>query len=118
MNVPSPSRWRNGSAMLIDSGFMNKGGGAAMATKFDIPWWIRLVWALGELGSADQVTDIAFPCPFRQWAIGEFPNAMIYMQKRVLSAGGQARRRVSASSRRRSAPTISARRWTPRSITG
>ena len=71
--------------VLIDSGFMNKGGGAEMATKFDIPWWISPVRLLGELGVlAEQVTDIFISHAHfdHMGGIGEFPNAMIYMQKR------------------------------------
>lgn len=77
---------RNGKRnVLIDSGFMNKGGGAEMATKFDIPWWISPVRLLGELGVlAEQVTDIFISHAHfdHMGGIGEFPNAMIYMQKR------------------------------------
>jgi glyoxylase-like metal-dependent hydrolase (beta-lactamase superfamily II) len=87
MNVPFAFVLaRNGQRnVLIDSGFMNKGGGAEMATKFDIPWWISPVKLLGELGvSAEQVTDIFISHAHfdHMGGIGEFPNAMIYMQKR------------------------------------
>ena len=87
MNVPFAFVLaRNGKRnVLIDSGFMNKGGGAEMATKFDIPWWISPVRLLGELGVlAEQVTDIFISHAHfdHMGGIGEFPNAMIYMQKR------------------------------------
>jgi glyoxylase-like metal-dependent hydrolase (beta-lactamase superfamily II) len=87
MNVPFAFVLaRNGKRnVLIDSGFMNKGGGAEMATKFDIPWWISPVRLLGELGIlAEQVTDIFISHAHfaHMGGIGEFPNAMIYMQKR------------------------------------
>ena len=87
MNVPFAFVLaRNGKRnVLIDSGFMNKGGGAEMATKFDIPWWISPVRLLGELGvTAEQVTDIFISHAHfdHMGGIGEFPNAMIYMQKR------------------------------------
>lgn len=87
MNVPFAFVLaRNGKRnVLIDSGFMNKGGGAEMATKFDIPWWISPVRLLGELGvSPEQVTDIFISHAHfdHMGGIGEFPNAMIYMQKR------------------------------------
>lgn len=87
MNVPFAFVLaKNGKRnVLIDSGFMNKGGGAEMATKFDIPWWISPVRLLGELGiSAEQVTDIFISHAHfdHMGGIGEFPNAMIYIQKR------------------------------------
>lgn len=87
MNVPFAFVLaRNGKRnVLIDSGFMNKGGGAEMAAKFDIPWWISPVRLLGELGVlAEQVTDIFISHAHfdHMGGIGEFPNAMIYMQKR------------------------------------
>jgi glyoxylase-like metal-dependent hydrolase (beta-lactamase superfamily II) len=87
MNVPFAFVLaRNGKRnVLIDSGFMNKGGGAEMATKFDIPWWISPVRLLGELGVlAEQVTDIFISHAHfdHMGGIGEFANAMIYMQKR------------------------------------
>jgi len=87
MNVPFAFVLaRNGTRnVLIDSGFMNKGGGAAMATKFDIPWWISPVRLLNELGvSAEAVTDIFVSHGHfdHMGGIGEFPNAMIYIQKR------------------------------------
>jgi len=87
MNVPFAFVLaRNGKRnVLIDSGFMNKDGGAEMATKFDIPWWISPVRLLGELGvAAEQVTDIFISHAHfdHMGGIGEFPNAMIYIQKR------------------------------------
>jgi len=87
MNVPFAFVLaRNGTRnVLIDSGFMNKGSGAAMATKFDIPWWISPVRLLNELGvSAEAVTDIFVSHGHfdHMGGIGEFPNAMIYIQKR------------------------------------
>ena len=60
MNVPFAFVLaRNGKRnVLIDSGFMNKGGGAEMATKFDIPWWISPVRLLGPLGNAFGVSGL------------------------------------------------------------
>ena len=62
---------RNGKRnVLIDCGFMNKGGGAEMATSFDIPWWISPVRLLGELGVlAEQVTTSSSRTPISTtWA--------------------------------------------------
>ncbi len=43
---------RGDRVALIDTGFMREGGGAEMAVKFGIPYWISPVRMLAELGVA------------------------------------------------------------------
>jgi glyoxylase-like metal-dependent hydrolase (beta-lactamase superfamily II) len=46
-------------AVLLDCGFMNHGGGAEMAKKFDVPWWISPHCLLKEIGvTPERVSDI------------------------------------------------------------
>jgi glyoxylase-like metal-dependent hydrolase (beta-lactamase superfamily II) len=71
--------------VLIDCGFMNEGGGAEMATKFDIPWWISPVRMLDQLGvAADAVSDIVLSHAHfdHMGSIGKFPKATLHVQKR------------------------------------
>ena len=71
-------------AVLIDCGFMNHGGGAAMAKKFDVPWWISPVRLLEEIGVArDDVSDIVLSHAHfdHMGSIAEFPRARLFIQK-------------------------------------
>ena len=77
---------RNGERnILIDCGFMNDGGGAEMAIRFDIPWWISPVRMLSEFGlRTDKVSDIVLSHAHfdHMGSIAEFPKAALHIQKR------------------------------------
>lgn len=79
---------RNGTRnVLVDCGFMNKGGGAEMAKKFDVPWWISPLRLLEELGIGPAaITDIFVSHAHfdHMGGIAEFPKAQIYLQKKEL----------------------------------
>jgi len=71
--------------VLLDCGFMNEGGGAEMAIRFDVPWWISPLRMLEELGvSRDSVSDIVLSHAHfdHMGSIAEFPKARLHMQKR------------------------------------
>lgn len=73
--------------VLIDTGFMNKGGGAEMARRFSIPHWISPVRMLDELGvGAESVSHIVLSHAHYDHigSIDQFPKAHIYMQKEEL----------------------------------
>jgi glyoxylase-like metal-dependent hydrolase (beta-lactamase superfamily II) len=73
--------------VLIDTGFMNEGGGAEMAKKFSIPKWISPVRMLEELGvRAESVNHIVLSHAHydHMGSIDQFPKAHIYMQKEEL----------------------------------
>lgn len=76
---------RNGHrVVLIDTGFMNEGIGAEMATRFVIPTWMSPLDLLGELGVvADAVTDIVLSHAHfdHMGSIAKFPNARLFIQK-------------------------------------
>lgn len=87
MNVPFSFVVAKGGdrAVLIDCGFMNHGGGAEMAKKFDVPWWISPLRLLEEIGVArDKVSDIVLSHAHfdHMGSIAEFPQARLYLQKR------------------------------------
>ncbi len=71
--------------VLLDCGFMNDGGGAEMAIRFDVPWWISPLRMLDEFGvrPAD-VTDIVLSHAHfdHMGSIAEFPKARLHIQKR------------------------------------
>jgi glyoxylase-like metal-dependent hydrolase (beta-lactamase superfamily II) len=70
---------------LIDCGFMNHGGGAAMAKKFDVPWWISPLTLLEAIGvKRNDVSDIILSHAHfdHMGSIAEFPRARLHMQKR------------------------------------
>lgn len=72
-------------AVLLDCGFMNHGGGAEMAQKFDVPWWISPLRMLEEIGVArDDVSDIVLSHAHfdHMGSIAEFPAARLFLQKR------------------------------------
>jgi glyoxylase-like metal-dependent hydrolase (beta-lactamase superfamily II) len=76
---------RGDENVLIDCGFMNEGGGAEMAIRFDIPTWISPVRMLEEFGvSADSVKDIVLSHAHfdHMGGIAEFPKARLHIQKR------------------------------------
>jgi glyoxylase-like metal-dependent hydrolase (beta-lactamase superfamily II) len=76
---------RGKNNVLVDCGFMNEGGGAEMATKFDIPWWISPIRMLDQLGVApDAVSDIVLSHAHfdHMGSIGQFPMAKLHVQKR------------------------------------
>jgi glyoxylase-like metal-dependent hydrolase (beta-lactamase superfamily II) len=78
---------REGRVVLIDSGFMREGSGAAMSEKFGIPEWISPLRLLAELGVApDDVTDIVLSHAHfdHMGSIGKFPKATIHVQKREI----------------------------------
>jgi len=71
--------------LLIDTGFMKEGIGAAMSDKFAIPYWISPLDMLSELGVApENVTDIVLSHAHfdHMGSVSKFPKAQIYMQKR------------------------------------
>jgi len=71
--------------VLLDCGFMNDGGGAEMAIRFDVPWWVSPLRMLGELGvSPDDVSDIVLSHAHfdHMGGIAEFPKARLHIQKR------------------------------------
>jgi glyoxylase-like metal-dependent hydrolase (beta-lactamase superfamily II) len=71
--------------VLVDCGFMNEGGGAEMALRFDVPWWVSPVRMLDEFGvPADKVSDIVLSHAHfdHMGSIAEFPRAALHIQKR------------------------------------
>jgi len=71
--------------ILIDTGFLRKGTGAAFAEKFGIPFWISPVRMLAELGvTPGDVTDIVLSHAHfdHMGGISAFPDARIHLQKR------------------------------------
>ena len=126
MNVPfsfvlARSGERN---VLVDCGFMNEGGGAEMAIRFDVPWWVSPVKMLAEFGvPADDVSDIVLSHAHfdHMGSIGEFPKARApHPEARIplLDGGDGAAAAIRLHHRRSSTPTISAPPSTPRSSTG
>ena len=77
---------RTGSRnVLLDCGFMNEGGGAEMAIRFDVPSWISPLRMLEEMGVArDDVSDIVLSHAHfdHMGSIAEFPKARLHIQKR------------------------------------
>ena len=75
---------RDDRVVLIDTGFMREGSGAAFSEKFGIPDWISPLTMLEALGvEAGDVTDIVLSHAHfdPMGSIGKFPNAMIHVQK-------------------------------------
>jgi glyoxylase-like metal-dependent hydrolase (beta-lactamase superfamily II) len=73
--------------VLIDTGFMDEGGGHEMAVRFDIPEWISPVRLLQEVGvSADSIDHIFVSHAHYDHigSIDQFPKAMIHIQKAEL----------------------------------
>ena len=73
--------------VLIDTGFLNEGSGAEFSKKFGIPDWISPVRMLEELGvKAGDITDIVLSHAHfdHMGSIGEFPEAILYIQKSEL----------------------------------
>jgi len=71
--------------VLLDCGFMNDGGGADMAIRFDVPWWISPLRMLEEMGiGRDDISDIVLSHAHfdHMGSIGEFPKARLHIQKR------------------------------------
>lgn len=71
--------------VLLDCGFMNDGGGAEMAIRFDVPWWISPLRMLEEMGiGRDDISDIVLSHAHfdHMGSIGEFPKARLHIQKR------------------------------------
>ncbi len=77
---------RTGSRnVLLDCGFMNEGGGAEMAIRFDVPSWISPLRMLDEMGvRRDDVSDIVLSHAHfdHMGSIAEFPKARLHIQKR------------------------------------
>jgi glyoxylase-like metal-dependent hydrolase (beta-lactamase superfamily II) len=77
---------RNGDRVaLLDCGFINEGGGAEMAIRFDVPWWISPLRMLDEFGVApSDVSDIVLSHAHfdHMGSIAEFPKAKLHIQKR------------------------------------
>jgi glyoxylase-like metal-dependent hydrolase (beta-lactamase superfamily II) len=77
---------KNGDrVVLLDCGFINDGGGAEMAIRFDVPWWISPLRMLEEFGirPAD-ISDIVLSHAHfdHMGSIAEFPKARLHIQKR------------------------------------
>lgn len=71
--------------VLIDTGFIKEGSGAAFAEKFGIPYWVSPVRMLAELGVAPgDVTDIVLSHAHfdHMGGIAAFEAARIHLQKR------------------------------------
>jgi glyoxylase-like metal-dependent hydrolase (beta-lactamase superfamily II) len=78
---------RDDRVVLIDTGFMREGSGAAFSEKFGIPDWISPLSLLEALGvEPGDVTDIVLSHAHfdHMGSIGKFPNAMIHVQKREI----------------------------------
>ncbi|MBZ9938409.1 N-acyl homoserine lactonase family protein [Mesorhizobium sp. BR1-1-16] len=78
---------RDDRVVLIDTGFMREGSGAAFSEKFGIPDWISPLSMLKALGvEAGDVTDIVLSHAHfdHMGSIGKFPNAMIHVQKQEI----------------------------------
>jgi glyoxylase-like metal-dependent hydrolase (beta-lactamase superfamily II) len=75
--------------VLVDCGFVQEGDPAVFPRKHEIPHWVSPLRMLGELGVApDRVTDIVVTHAHfdHMGTIGQFPNAMIHIQKSELLA--------------------------------
>jgi glyoxylase-like metal-dependent hydrolase (beta-lactamase superfamily II) len=73
--------------VLVDTGFMREGRGAAMSEKFGIPHWVSPLRMLAGMGVApDDVTDIVLSHAHfdHMGSIGKFPKARIHIQKREI----------------------------------
>jgi glyoxylase-like metal-dependent hydrolase (beta-lactamase superfamily II) len=73
--------------VLIDTGFMRDGSGAAMAEKFGIAAWVSPLERLAALGvQPEDVTDIVLTHAHydHMGSIDRFPNARLFIQKREL----------------------------------
>ena len=71
--------------VLLDCGFMNEGGGAEMAIRFEIPSWVSPLRMLGEMGiRPNDISDIVLSHAHfdHMGSIGEFPKAKLHIQKR------------------------------------
>ncbi|PZO77974.1 MAG: MBL fold metallo-hydrolase [Mesorhizobium amorphae] len=78
---------KDGLNVLVDTGFMREGSGAAMSERFGIPEWISPVRMLAELGvGPEMVSHILLSHAHfdHMGSIGEFPQAKIFIQKREL----------------------------------
>jgi len=78
---------RGDKIVLIDTGFMREGSGAAMSEKFGIPYWISPLRMLAEMGVAPEaVTDIVLSHAHfdHMGSIGKFPYAQLHIQKREI----------------------------------
>ena len=78
---------RADKVVLVDTGFMREGSGAAMSIKFDVPYWISPLRMLAELGvGPDDVTDIVLSHAHfdHMGSIGKFPKARLHIQKREI----------------------------------
>lgn len=78
---------KDGLNVLVDTGFMREGSGAAMSERFGIPEWISPVRMLAELGvEPEMVSHILLSHAHfdHMGSIGEFPQAKIFIQKREL----------------------------------
>ncbi len=76
---------RDGRNVLLDCGFMNEGGGAEMAIRFDVPYWVSPVRMLSEFGVAPEaVSDVVLSHAHfdHMGSIAEFPKAKLHIQKR------------------------------------
>ena len=71
--------------ILLDCGFINDGGGAEMAIRFDVPWWISPLRMLDEFGiRQSDISDIVLSHAHfdHMGSIAEFPKARLHIQKR------------------------------------
>nr|WP_272214592.1 N-acyl homoserine lactonase family protein [Marinicella sp. W31]MDC2880218.1 N-acyl homoserine lactonase family protein [Marinicella sp. W31] len=71
--------------VLIDTGFLKEGSGAAFAEKFGIPFWISPLIMLAELGvAADDVTDVILSHAHfdHMGGLSAYPKARVHLQKR------------------------------------
>jgi len=78
---------RDDKIVLVDTGFMREGSGAAMSEKFGIPYWISPLRMLAEMGVVPEaVTDIVISHAHfdHMGPIGKFPNARLHIQKREI----------------------------------
>jgi glyoxylase-like metal-dependent hydrolase (beta-lactamase superfamily II) len=73
--------------VLVDTGFMDEGGGHEMAVKFSIPEWISPVRMLEEVGvKAEEINHIFVSHAHYDHigSIDKFPKAIIHIQKAEL----------------------------------
>jgi glyoxylase-like metal-dependent hydrolase (beta-lactamase superfamily II) len=73
--------------VLVDTGFMREGIGAAMSERFGVPAWISPLRLLAELGvRPEDVTDIVLSHAHfdHMGSIHKFPRARLYIQKSEL----------------------------------
>lgn len=78
---------RADKVVLMDTGFMREGSGAAFSEKFGIPYWISPLTMLEAVGvQAGDVTDIVLSHAHfdHMGSIGKFPNAIIHVQKQEI----------------------------------